>query len=291
MLLSMTGFGTAVHRGAEGTIRVEIRSVNHRYLDVAIRAPEELRALEANLRQRIASRVSRGRVECTVRYERGQHDGRPRLHYDADLARQVVECLGEIAREIGYDNNFKPDPAVVLAWPGVQNTHAPDLDSLHKLARETFDAALEQAVGNRQREGESIASHLSARATEVLEIVERLRARRPDVLAHQRQRMSARLAELETPGDPGRIEQELVIAAQRLDIDEELDRLSTHVKEIRQILGADQPAGRRLDFLMQEFNREANTVASKANDSETTKLAIDLRVLIEQMREQIQNVE
>ncbi|MEM7378624.1 MAG: YicC/YloC family endoribonuclease [Pseudomonadota bacterium] len=291
MLLSMTAFGSAQRDFSEGTVSVELRSVNHRYLDVSVRAPEELRALDNRIRQQVAKRLARGKVECAMRFERANAIDPTAAIYDTALARQVVKAMRDIAKDTGREDTFHPDPARVLAWPGVLSGSQVDLDALQQTALETLGDALDAAVAHRTREGESIAEHLAARVREIDAIVSRLRARRPALLAHQAERWLARLDELATDVDPGRIEQELVIAAQKLDIDEELDRLATHVKEVERVLAKAAPAGRRLDFLMQEFNREANTVASKSADSETTALAVDLKVLIEQMREQVQNVE
>ncbi|MEM6985810.1 MAG: YicC/YloC family endoribonuclease [Pseudomonadota bacterium] len=290
MLLSMTAFGNALQDCPEGKITVEVRCVNHRYLDVSIRAPEEFRALDNAIRQRIAKRMNRGKIECSLRFERALSANEDGVAYDAAMARRVVDSLRAIAKDIGHDN-YTPDPARVLAWPGVQSAASLDIDSLHTAALATVDDALSLAVDSRRREGASISTHLSDRVNQIADIVEQLRARRPTVLAEQQQRLRTRLSEIDATVDPGRVEQELVIAAQKLDIDEELDRLGTHVSAVTDILEKDKPAGRRLDFLMQEFNREANTVASKASDSETTALAVDLKVLIEQMREQVQNVE
>ncbi len=290
MLNSMTAFGNARAPWSGGELNVEIRSVNHRYLDITIKAPEGVRAIEQDIRETISKRFKRGKVECAIRIDRGQSGG-----HDFTVNTDAVDALGralqQVAGILGQDGNYTPDPARVLSWPGVLTAPTEDPDTLQALALESVNTALKAASAHRAREGAAISAHLSTRNAEIATLIDQLGARRPAVLAHQRARLEARLSEFDTEVDPSRLEQELVIAAQKLDIDEELERLKAHVAELTQALDKREPVGRRLDFLMQEFNREANTVSSKSNDRDTTALAVDLKVCIEQMREQVQNVE
>ncbi|MEM9604123.1 MAG: YicC/YloC family endoribonuclease, partial [Pseudomonadota bacterium] len=198
MLLSMTAFGSAQRDTLAGTVSVELRSVNHRYLDVTVRAPEELRALDNRVRQRVAKRLARGKVECALRFELARTTDPKAVAYNADLARQVVTAMRDIAADMGQDASYQPDPARVLAWPGVLTASQVDLDALQHAALETLDEALEAAVDHRTREGEAIAEHLASRAREIGTIVSRLHARRPAVLAHQAERWRSRLDELGT---------------------------------------------------------------------------------------------
>ncbi len=291
MLNSMTAFGNARATCPSGELTVEIRCVNHRYLDISLRTPERVRATEHAIRQAISKQLSRGKVECVVRLERSPSTNQSGLDISETVAREVVNALKTVANIAGHDASYKPDPATVLAWPGVLANDPEDHDVLNASVMTCVGDAIAAVVANRQREGAAIAEHLHARNAEIDAILTQLDARRPQVIANQRTRLETRLAELAAPLEQTRVEQEWVMAAQKLDIDEELSRLKTHVAELTHALSQPKPVGRRLDFLMQEFNREANTVGSKSGDSETTALTVDLKVLIEQMREQVQNVE
>ncbi len=288
MIRSMTAFARSECTEAWGTGYWELRSVNNRYLDVSPRLPEEARAIESAVRERVRARLRRGKVDCTLRLSLGANDDAS-LELDLDLARRIADAT----REIGA---LLHDPARVsavdlLRWPGVVQTRSTDIDTLGKDVLALLDEALTELVTTREREGRHIAELLAKRCDEIRTIVAAVRERLPEVLAACRQRLHDRLAELTEQLDEQRLEQEIVLVAQKTDVAEELERLDAHVKEVQRVLDNEQPAGRRLDFLMQELNREANTLGSKSIDTETTRASVDLKVLIEQMREQIQNVE
>lgn len=287
MLYSMTAFARVERRGPWGQLTWELRSVNHRYLEITPRLPEGLRNLEPGIRERIQGRLARGKIEASLRFKAASSAASD-LVLDRAHAQRVVRALQEVAAMLEQPAST---PAVeILRWPGVAEQPEPDLELLQAEALQGLEQALEQVVANRGREGEQIAALLQQRCQTIAELVVELRRLRPTILQRQRERLLGRLAELPS-GDPGRLEQELVIGAQRLDVDEELDRLDSHLQEIAGVLRRTEPVGRRLDFLMQELNREANTLASKSPDSPSTKLIVDLKVLIEQLREQVQNVE
>lgn len=288
MLHSMTGFARASAESALGTLTWELRAVNHRYLDLQFKMPEELRATEAAFRQQVGSRVSRGKVECLLHFRRA-FDAANDLRLDDALVRLLSMRLGEIASVQGDADDV--NPMDILRWPGVVQSSGTDSESLAREAGVLLGTALEALGSMRQSEGARIAELIDGRLGEISRIAASVRVRMPQVLEAARVRQRERLAKLEIEGDADRLEMELALVAQKLDVDEELDRLESHVREIRDSLSAREPVGRRLDFLMQELNREANTLGSKSADTETTRAAVDLKVLIEQMREQVQNVE
>ncbi|HHB12563.1 MAG TPA: YicC family protein [Chromatiales bacterium] len=288
MIRSMTGYARREERSDLGLLVCELRSVNHRYLEVYFRMPEELRSLEPELRKRAGERLGRGKLECHFTFRPG-----PAMLAQVVVNEALVDAVLEAVRSVEHrmSNPARIDALSVLSWPGA--TLDPEIDPgpVQEQARRLFGAALEDLVAARQREGERLQAFLTQRCAAIEELVKRVRERRAEVLSAVRERWEARLRELDVQVDPARLEQELAIAAQRLDVDEELDRLVSHCAEFRAILERREPVGRRMDFLMQEFNREANTLASKAADIETTQAAVELKVLIEQMREQVQNIE
>lgn len=288
MLHSMTGFARHADESESGVLTCELRAVNHRYFDVQFRLPDELRGRETDLRQLIGARVKRGKVDCTLHYRRPA-GGASELR----LNRALIDQIGARARELGtLLPEVRPlDPMDVLRWPGVVEEPEIDTDPLFEQATTVLGAALDALAGMRASEGRRIADMLESRCLEVLEIADSVRVRMPEVLAAVRARQKERLDRLNVAADPARLETELALVAQKLDVDEEVDRLISHVSEIRVALASGDAVGRRLDFLMQELNREANTLGAKSADGETTRAAVDLKVLIEQMREQIQNVE
>ena len=289
MLKSMTAYGRKEAAGEWGTLTWEIRSVNHRYLDISLRMPEELRAIEPDVRELLAERLKRGKLEVGLRL-RGNDEVPGQLQIRHDLARQVIEaCQNLIDNEMR--SHAPVDPMDVLRWPGVVGQQEPDYKPVQQAALDLLGDALNDFIDSRGREGDKIAGMLTRRCDEITDIVAQVRERRPQVLEKLREKWAARISEIDAQVDPQRLEQEVVFAAQKLDVDEELDRLDAHVAELHNVLKRKEPVGRRLDFLIQEFNREANTLGSKSADAQTTALSVDLKVLIEQMREQVQNVE
>jgi len=288
MLNSMTGFARETAETAFGTMTCEMRAVNHRYLDVQFRLPEELRAKELDLRNRIGASLKRGKVECSIYLKRGGSN-KEELNLNEELVAQIAARAGEISKLLPDSQPL--DPVDVLRWPGVVAEPEVDTEPLFAESLALMEKALQAMVDMRAGEGGRIAGMIEARLAEILSIAATVRERMPAVLDAVHARQKERIDKLDIDADPARLETELALIAQKLDVDEELDRLDSHVSEVRAALAGDEPVGRRLDFLMQELNREANTLGSKSADSDTTKAAVDLKVLIEQMREQIQNVE
>ncbi|MEZ5476239.1 MAG: YicC/YloC family endoribonuclease [Thiolinea sp.] len=288
MIRSMTAFAHRQSTTPQGKLSWEIRTVNHRYLDISIRLPEEFRAQENRFRQTIQNQLQRGKLEASLRYTAGVAENTS-IVINEPLARALIIACRQI--EAITDT---PDPlkAVdILRWPGVTQDTPPDLETLAEQAAELLDETLTELVHTREREGTRLAEFIEQRCDQIAEIIVRIRKRRPDIIKNLREKILQRIEDLGATPDNNRLEQELVLLAQRLDVEEELDRLMAHLDEITLVLERQEPIGRRLDFLMQELNREANTLASKSNDAETTQAAVDLKVLIEQMREQIQNIE
>lgn len=288
MIRSMTAFARQESQGAWGNLVIELRSVNSRYLETTLRMPEDLRSLEHQLRERIGQVLNRGKVECNLRHQ-PPADIPGEIVINHELAARIAHATREIDAAL-----YNPAPInglEVLRWPGVMQLPVTDPEQLKTAAVELLDAALRELTAQREREGEKLKEIILQRCTAMEAVIAGVKERLPQVMAAMRERLRSRLAELQVEADPGRLEQEMVIQAQRLDVDEEVDRLTTHLAEVRRVLDQDQPVGRRLDFLMQELNREANTLGSKSADTETTRASVDLKVLIEQMREQIQNIE
>lgn len=288
MIRSMTAFARQEAQGEWGALQLELRSVNHRYLEVNPRLPEELRLLEPKIRERIGKQLGRGKVDCTLRYQ-------PPRGMPGELAvnLELVKKLAHATREVdGLIYNAAPVNSIeILRWPGVLESAGIDEGQLQGEALALLEKALQELNDNRRREGDELKKIILQRCDGADEVVAAVRQRLPEVLAGMRRRLQERLAELRQELDEARLEQEMVLLLQKLDVDEEMDRLATHLAEVRQVLERDEPVGRRLDFLMQELNREANTLGSKSADSETTRASVELKVLIEQMREQIQNIE
>jgi len=287
MLRSMTAFASAESDIAQGSLSIEIRSVNHRYLELGVRLREELRSLEPQVRERVAARLSRGKVDLGMRYKTAVAEASAIALDDALIAR-LAETAQTLAARFPQLN---VDFVSLLGWPGVILEREADQESLRTSALAVLDEALGQMVAAREREGERLGGFLRERLDAIEAIVADVRSHLPEVRAALRTRFDARIADLKQPMEPGRMEQEIVLQLQRIDVDEELDRLTAHIAEARRTLGLKEAVGRRLDFLMQEFNREANTLGSKAADPRTTNAAVELKVLIEQMREQVQNLE
>lgn len=288
MLHSMTGFARQTAESAIGTLAWELRSVNHRYLDVQFRLPDDLRPSEPLLRQKVAGVLGRGKVDCSFHIQRAL-DRQRDVRLDEELIDLLAARLQAIAARI--PGAAPVNPVDVLRWPGVIGEPEIEADSLAAQAAGLLDLALAELDSMRSAEGARIMEILEARCTDIAAIAVSVRERMPAVLEAARAKQLERIARLDVEADPARLEVELALIAQKLDVAEELDRLQGHVTEIRDALASPEPVGRRLDFLMQELNREANTLGSKSGDAETTRAAVELKVLIEQMREQVQNVE
>ncbi|MGL4316298.1 MAG: YicC/YloC family endoribonuclease [Pseudomonas sp.] len=287
MVHSMTAFARVEGPGAHGTLSWELRSVNHRYLEPHLRLPDAFRDLEGAVREALRQGISRGKVECTLRFAE-ENTGKS-LQVDSQRARQLISAAEQVAALIQQPAPL--NPLEVLAWPGVLVADSADPQALNAAALALFNQALSELKSGRGREGAELAKLLNERLDNITTEVAALRELVPQMLAGQRQKILDRCAEMQAELDPQRLEQELVVLAQKSDVAEELDRLATHVGEVRRVLKAGGAAGRRLDFLMQELNREANTLGSKAFDTRSTQAAVNLKVLIEQMREQVQNIE
>jgi uncharacterized protein (TIGR00255 family) len=288
MLRSMTAFARSEQPYGGWTITWELRSVNHRYLEITVRLPETLRALEPVVRERISNAVSRGKVEGSLKLQSAT-EGAATISLNRPLAESLLKVAVELEAMIGPGIGLCLGD--LLRWPGVVSELEPALETIQPSILAGLDTALAELVATRQREGERTTGMILQRCEAMQVQVSKIRTRRPEVLSRQRDKLLARLAELPVEPDHNRLEQELVIIAQRLDVEEELDRLDAHLAEISDVLQRPEPVGRRLDFLMQELNREANTLASKSADTETTRAAVELKVLIEQLREQVQNIE
>ncbi len=289
MLKSMTAYGRKEESYEFGTLSWELRSVNHRYFDISLRLPEEFRTMEPNVREYLNKKLKRGKLEATLRYQLSANS-ESRINVNHTLAKEVSKACSDIVNQ-DMRNHALINPMDVLCWPGVVGQETTDYKAIQEAAMLLLKPAVEDCIESREREGEKIAEMLSRRCEEILEIVKKVQRLRPEVLIRLNEKWKSRLESLDFQPDPARLEQELAIAAQKLDVEEELDRLNAHVAELYNILKRDEPVGRRLDFLIQEFNREANTLSSKSADTNTTNLSVDLKVLIEQMREQVQNVE
>lgn len=288
MIRSMTGFARRERQGPWGTLVCELRTVNHRYLEVSARIPEELRSIDPDVRGTIANTLRRGKVDVHLSWKSGSNVVRS-LQVDIAFTREVIERLKEVQDHIGQP---APIHAIdVLRWPGVIKDADVDTAPIAQAALELLKESLTTLNEMRAREGVRIREMLLQRTESMTTLIDGVRARLPEVTQRVRAKLFDRIAQIQATPASDRLEQELAIIAQKMDVDEELDRLGSHLKEIASALDSSEPAGRRLDFLMQELNREANTLSSKSQDVETTRAAVDMKVTIEQMREQIQNIE
>lgn len=290
MIHSMTAFARESLSTDQGNLSVELRSVNHRYLDCSFKMPESLRVLEADFRDRTSKQLNRGKFDCMIRlqFQSGTGTNGP-LDIDDQKLHEVIALTNAISGKITRPQAL--NPLEILQFPGVCITPDGTEKALQEAAITLFDSALQSLLENRAREGQKLATLINERLVQVAQTVADTRNNLPALLLLQRERIISRIEELDVDIDQGRLEQELVYMVQKADIDEELDRLEAHISEVHHALGKGGPCGRRLDFLMQEFNREANTLSSKSIASSTTANAVELKVLIEQMREQIQNIE
>ncbi len=289
MIASMTGFARREDSGPWGSLVCELRSVNHRFLESGFRLPDELRVLESDLRQALMKELKRGKVDCSFNY-REAHGAELALEIDSVALNRVLTRVKELALSMP-EASHTVNLLDVLRWPGVVREDSSGGEELLTAARALFAQTVSELASTRAREGERLKELIEQRCTGLEGLVAQVRTRLPEVQLRIRERLNERLAELKAQVDQDRLEQELAMLLQRLDVDEELDRLTGHIQEIRRVVGGNEPAGRRLDFLMQELNREANTLSSKSQDLETTRAAVDMKVVIEQMREQVQNIE
>ena len=288
MPFSMTSFARSQFDGEWGRGAWELRSVNHRYSEVFVRLPEEFRALEATVRERVGRMVKRGKVDCTLRYE-AAHGALSEIRVNEQVASELVKATRKIASII--DDDVPINPLDVLRWPGVTEVEELDLDAASKAVLDVLDKALKDFLDTRRREGDKLKVIIAKRLDGLRQQIEILDARVPAIIDSIRERYEQKIRELADGLDESRVEQECALLVQRLDVAEELDRLRAHVEEVARVLDADEPIGRRLDFLMQELNREANTLGSKSAHIDTAGASVELKVLIEQIREQVQNLE
>lgn len=286
MIRSMTAFASGERVTEWGTLGCELRSVNHRFLEIGVRLHDDLRALEPVLRERVAARIQRGKLDLTLRLRSPEGEGGLQINL-ARLRELSDVAIDLTARFPGLHTEFTQ----LLQFPGVMQAPATDAAALQAEALALLDSVLDEFVASREREGSKLAAVISERVDGIARIAAEVRTLMPVIRVGQRAKLEARLADLAQPADPGRLEQELVIWLQKLDVDEELDRLDAHVGEARRVLKLREAVGRRLDFLLQEFNREANTLGSKSVDARSSAAAVELKVLIDQVREQIQNIE
>jgi uncharacterized protein (TIGR00255 family) len=291
MIVSMTGFARAESTSPAGSLVCELRSVNHRYLEVSVRLPEELRPLEQELRAQLQKELRRGKVDC-IFTSRSSGGAGQTMQVDAELLARLTPALDQLVTATRSSAAaLQVNLVELLRFPGVLRESAADPEAQLAAGHSLFAAALADLKKMRASEGARLKELVRERCDQLVGIVAQVRARLPEVQAGIRSRLAERIADLGATVDSERIEQEVVLLVQRMDVAEELDRLDGHLEETRKIISSPEAAGRRLDFLMQEFNREANTLSSKSQDLATTRLAVDMKVLIEQMREQVQNIE
>lgn len=287
MIYSMTAFARTDIKKDWGTAVWEVRSVNQRFLETYFRLPEQFRVLEPVLRERFRKKLQRGKVECALRFSANDANV-TKLSLNEDLARQVLHAADWVQ---SHGQSTGVNPLDVLRWPGVIAVEEADMDSIQADLLSAFDANLDEFIRARGSEGNTLKSLIEQRLEAIEVEVAKVAEKMPEVMVWQRERITSRFEEAKLELDAGRFEQEMIMLAQKVDVAEELDRLTSHISETRNILKKGGAVGRRLDFMMQEFNRESNTLGSKSISTEITQSAVELKVLIEQMREQIQNIE
>jgi len=288
MVSSMTSFARQQVQADWGVLTWEIKSVNHRFLEISFRLPEIFRCQEMRLREVLRDKLQRGKVECHVKYTPGtESQNTVMVNYP------LIDALYEASETVATRCNVKNDLRVgeLLTWPGSISLNAAANEEAVKAFHESFNEAIDKLITGRKTEGAKLKAFLLERNNALKTLHQQAKEKTTDVVERSREKLMKRLQELEATVDNERLEQEVVLLVQRLDVSEELDRLALHCEELERVLNEEAVLGRRLDFLMQEFNREANTLASKSNDNSLTKLAVEMKVLIEQMREQIQNIE
>jgi uncharacterized protein (TIGR00255 family) len=287
MIYSMTAFSRIEIKGEWGNAVWEIRSVNQRFLETYFRLPEQFRGIEPILRERFRKQLNRGKVECNLRFNANPAN-KSELALNEKLALQLIEHANWVN---GHTLNSQVNPIEVMRWPGVMEAPENDMSAIQSELLSAFDQALKDFIAARASEGENLKAMIEQRLTAISAEADKVQAHMPEVIEWQRNRIIEKFSDASIDLDSGRVEQELVLLAQKMDVAEELDRLNSHVSETRKILKKGGAQGRRLDFMMQEFNREANTLGSKSINTDVTASAVELKVLIEQMREQIANIE
>ena len=283
---SMTAFARNTIEFSWGSVTCELRSVNHRFLETGFRLPETMREIEMPLREIARKTLTRGKVDCSLQVNFNNSDAS--INADMELVRRTIDIAKKVAAEL--QNPAPVSPLDIMRWPGILKDQEIDTGDLLRTATQTFKATVEQLLEGRQREGDKLADMIEQRLSSIETQIALVRNDLPCIIDHQRQRLKEKLQDLKTQLDEDRLEQEMVIVANRADVDEELDRLEAHISEIRLALQSTDAIGRRLDFLMQELNREANTLGSKSISALTTQVSVELKVLIEQMHEPIQNI-
>ncbi|MBL1319466.1 MAG: YicC family protein [Methylophaga sp.] len=284
----MTAFARQEQQTEQGDLTWEIRSVNHRYLETSLRLEERFRPLEMKIKKLFSDKLGRGKIDASLRYKMPEEQ-QSSLHIDQALAKSVIGHCDELAQLTAHPAPV--DMLRVMQWPGVLQVESLDQEALNKSVMSALNNAIAELIETRETEGAALQKMIEQRCIEINKIAIDVRERMPEILKQQRTRLAERVADLQVNLEPERLEQEMVMLAQKSDVAEELDRLQSHIVEVQNVLQRDEPTGRRLDFLMQELNREANTLGSKSINTETTRHSVDLKVLIEQMREQIQNIE
>lgn len=288
MIRSMTGFARRERQDPWGTLVCELRTVNHRYLEISLRLPDELKSLDNDIRQTITAALRRGKIDANI-YLKSSASAQQSLELDTKLLDELLARVSEVRSRVPGASEV--NPLDLLRWPGVIRESSTDNKSIAAAALGLLKEALTELNDTRHREGQRIRELLLSRCQSMRAQVQNVRERLPEISQRLRERIVERISQMGVTPDPERLEQELVLYAHKMDVDEEMDRLNGHLEEVMSVLDSSEPAGHRLDFLMQELNREANTLSSKSQDVETTRAAVDMKVMIEQMREQIQNVE
>lgn len=288
MIRSMTGFARRERQGPWGTLVCELRTVNHRYLEISLRLPDDLKSLDNDVRQTITAALRRGKVDANL-YLKSSTGSQQTIEIDTALLDQLAARVSDVRTRIA--DAAPPNALDLLRWPGVIRDAEVDTKPVLAAAIDLLKEALVELNDTRYREGQRIRELLLSRCTAMRAQVQNVKTRLPEISQRLRERITERISQLGVTPDQERLEQELVLYAHKMDVDEEMDRLAAHLEEVTSVLDSSEPAGRRLDFLMQELNREANTLSSKSQDTETTRAAVDMKVFIEQMREQVQNVE
>lgn len=289
MIYSMTAFARKEIKADWGSAVWEIRSVNHRYLETFIRLPEQFRGIEVLVREKLRAKLQRGKLECNLKFNANVSSA-GELSVNQSLANQLLTAAKWV-QEQGGSSVTNINPTDILKWPGVMEAEEADVDEIQKIILNGFDETLEDFIKARSNEGENLSQFIQQRLDKIADQATFVRSKMPEILAWQKDKLNKRFEEAKLDLDSDRIEQEMILLTQKTDVAEELDRLDSHISETQKILKKGGVIGRRLDFMMQEFNRESNTLASKSISSDITKAAVELKVLIEQMREQIQNIE